>query len=82
MQKMTFEIMLKIVFLQSSIIKIFYAHENSFPTNIFLSQVVNQQLKKAHSSATPLFIAVKISICLGFDNLEYHTNKCKIYQTN
>ena len=38
--------------------------------------------QKMDSRALLLIIAVKISICLGFDNLEYHTNKCKIYQTN
>ena len=34
----------KMVFLQSSIIKIFYAHENSFFLDIFLSQLANKQL--------------------------------------
>ena len=29
-----------------------------------------------------LIIAVMISFCLGFDNLEYHTNKCNFFQTN
>ena len=55
----------KIVFLQLSIIKIFYAHENSFFHHIFLSQLANKIfLRKGQASGHPCLSLLIVIRCM------------------